>query len=219
VDAVRFAFGDHSVPPPGDLPTGINYQTYFEAMSQQRQSGEGGDERPDAVWSEPERSESNGVVTFTSTNQYGETRVMTQQYVPGQGYVITTTVTDRNGNVISESRQTSYSANPSGYVHISGSSTTVTRNDETTVTRTSTTRVSDPDGGYTETTTNYTGNQESGSTTRVVDEDGNQVITTTRPDGEGGDEVVRETHVGADTQGVSDPTYSPAQRALDGLSI
>jgi len=218
VDAVRFAFGDRSVPPPGGLPTGINYQTYFDALSQMRQTGGADSDRPDAVWTPPERTEENGVVRFTSTNQYGETKVISQQLVPGQGYVTTITLTDRDGNVISESRQTSYSAYPSSYVYISGTGTAVTTNGETTVLRSSTTRVTDPDGGYTETTTEYVNDRESGTTTHVVDEDGNQVVTTTRPDGQGGDEVVREVHIGANTEGVTDPNYSPARRALNGLS-
>ena len=218
VDAVRFAFGDHRVDPPSGLPAGIDYQTYFQHLANQQQTpGQEASDQPDALWSDPVNTEENGVTTYTSTNQFGHTRVMTQELVPGRGYVYTTTVTDKHGNVISRSQQTSYSATPSSYIQISGTRTTTTVGDQQFTSSTSTSRFSRPEGGYTETTTNYQNGNETGAIIHDVDAQGNQVVTTTRPDDKGEDEVIRELHIGANTDGVTNPNESPANDALRSL--
>lgn len=214
VDAVRFAFGDRTVPTPAGLPAGGDYPTLLQHHGGPSQP-DLQPERPEAAWSEPVRKEQAGVITYTSTNQFGETRVQTQEFVPGRGYVYTTTVTDSNGNVVSESRETRYSDSANRYVHMSGSTTTTTRGDVELVDRTHSTRVINPEGGHTETTTNYRDGEETGTTIHEVDAEGNQVITNTRPDDEGNPEVVREIHIGADTESAS-PGDSPAQAALRG---
>ena len=42
-------------------------------------------------------------------------------------------------------------------------------------------------------------------------------MTTTRPDDKGEDEVIRELHIGANTDGVTNPNESPANDALRSL--
>jgi len=204
VDAVRFAFGDHSVAPPGDLPSGFNYQTYFDALNQQNQQGGGSDNRPDAQWSTPVQQPDG---SFVSYNQYGEKRVLTQD-----GNVFTITHYDRNGNKLSEVQQTSTSVAPTSYFHFTETTTRTTYGDTQSVSRTTTARNSNPGGGYTETTTTYRGSEVTSTTTRTVEADGSQVITTTSPDGDS-----REIHIGADTPG-GDLSDSPAEDALRRLA-
>lgn len=215
LNAVKWAFGDHTVPRPAGLPDGIEYKTFFELQHEQRQAqlGDEQSDRPAAVWSDQPPQTQDGVTTFVATNQYGETRTMTERYVPGVGRVITTVVTDRSGKEISRTEQTTWSAQVAGNVHQSTQTTKV--NGEVTG-KTVTTTVTNGSGGYSETTSNLdaSGNV-TGSTERTVDANGNQVII--RRDSDGNE--IQRVHIGADTpgaEGSSSPALDAQQRYMSG---
>lgn len=213
LDTVRWAFGDANVPTPAGLPSMMPQTTFFDALQAARENGAGPTTpaSPD-TWTNQEPVVEDGVTTLRATNQDGDVRTVTEQFVPGTGLVTTVTVTDRDGNVLSETRETSSSYSyPYGHT-----STVATEQDGQPAGRTTTSTSSNgAEGGYTETTSRTDGEGEptGGTATRRVDGDGDQTLTTENADGQ----TTSELHIGEDTQGAGD-LESPANEAIERLT-
>lgn len=217
LDAVKFAFGDTTVAPPGDLPP-MEYKTWWDAQQEASQQGEEkaasiamfGDQN---TWDE--RTNPDGSVTRFAKGPDGQRIEITTTSIPTTSIQITTTVIYGPGDhVLSRTEETRYSD-----MH-SQSSSTVNPDGTRTVTTESTQRGDGKASVETTQTTQYgkDGSTTTTTTTTTTSKDGSQVISTTRSeDGKPADEV-RRLEIGAATDGVSSRLDSPADDAVKDLT-
>ncbi|WP_229071611.1 hypothetical protein [Actinoplanes sp. DH11] len=194
---VLFAFGDKSVPRPAGLPPHVG-QTYDEAVrAAAAQAGPAATEN--AAW---------GPATTTSSSPYAITTVATQPTtgdkretvtinIPGGGTVVTTTIFNAKGEVVSKNSTrttTTYDSATNTQVKtvVSGNSTTTTTtryNDEGELAGERTESATTAEDG----TTTPTGSRET-----TFDQNTGTRTDTTR---NGKDEVTEQTFTGRATEG------------------
>ena len=199
LDAVKFAFGDQSVPRPAGLPPGVG-QTYWDKYLQERANGEPPLPATSEQWSAPVASATSPYqTTQVSTAANGQRREITTTQVPGSStLVVTTTVYGADGRVLGSSseRSTTYT---------SGSTiTTATETYQNGKLTGSTEKDTTYTGG--EVTTEITRNEDgkgnsTGGIRETVDHTGSTTTVTVNGKGEETDKVV----VGPQTQGQLTP--------------
>ncbi len=215
LNAVKFAFGDQTVPRPAGLPPSVG-QTYWEKYQEDWAKGTTPLPVDSSAWSATTPLPGSPYqTTEVSTAANGQTREITTTNVPGGPTIVTTTVYGADRSVLStstEHRSTSTTTGPGGALTVQ-SRTQTSRNGAVT--------------GSTETTTTYSGDRQTSEVTvtkdpsggrtsetrEIVGADGTTTTTTVNGKGEETDKVV----VGPQTEGQLTPEKPLHVQHMPGL--